>query len=227
MEFVCEECGERGECFPSQKRRFCSLSCKGRWFGKQRDSMPTKPRRGTTEPCAGCGEPLYRSRGQTDKRYCSAACRDKGFRNGIVKPCEACGAPMYIVPSTGTRRFCDRKCYEANRIKRSGTGRQHNGREVIRDHDGYLRIWEPSHPSASQGRVLEHRWVVEQSIGRLLGTAEHVHHVNGIKDDNREENLAVLAHGEHSRLTGLERQAEVESLRQEVAEYRQRFGPLT
>lgn len=102
----------------------------------------------------------------------------------------------------------------------------HNGREVIRDGGGYLRIWEPTHPAANQGRVLEHRWLVEQRLGRHLLTAEHVHHVNGVKDDNRPENLAVLGHSEHSRLTGQERNAELAAMRAELIEYRRRHGPL-
>ena len=228
MEYVCEECGKQGECFPSQKRRFCSMSCRSRSASKQRpDKMPTKPRRGTTEPCAGCGKALYRSKGQTEKRYCSRACQAMAFRKGVEKPCESCGVTMYVVPSMATTRFCGRECYEANRIKRSGIGRQHNGREVIRDHAGYLRIWEPSHPSASQGRVLEHRWVIEQSIGRHLMSDEHVHHLNGIKDDNRLDNLQVMDAQAHRLLTAAELKDQRQSEAAELAEYRRRYGALT
>lgn len=42
------------------------------------------------------------------------------------------------------------------------------------------------------GRVqAEHRYVMEQSLGRPLAKGETVHHINGVRDDNRLENLEV------------------------------------
>ena len=64
---------------------------------------------------------------------------------------------------------------------------------------GYVLIYHPKHQNAMAGYVYEHRFVIEQKIGRILESFEDVHHINGIKHDNRLINLALLTHKEHLR----------------------------
>lgn len=50
----------------------------------------------------------------------------------------------------------------------------------------------PDHPFATGKKyVFEHRLVMEQVLGRYLRPDERIHHVNGVKNDNRPENLEL------------------------------------
>ena len=57
-------------------------------------------------------------------------------------------------------------------------------------------------------RVLEHRYVMEQHLGRKLESQEIVHHKNKQKRDNRLENLEVHTVASHSKHHSLEFPAE-------------------
>lgn len=52
------------------------------------------------------------------------------------------------------------------------------------------------HPSANgRGWMLEHRYIMQQQLGRLLESHERVHHKNGVRNDNRPENLELWTVG--------------------------------
>jgi hypothetical protein len=81
---------------------------------------------------------------------------------------------------------------------------------LITKSDGYRLIWvSENDPFSSmrdvRGYTYEHRYVIARKIGRPLSPEELVHHLNGVKGDNRPENLELVNQTEHRLITILEK----------------------
>jgi len=125
--------------------------------------------------------------------------RSLGRDAEIPVQCGICGQirtmPAYQIPRSGFTGYC---------VDCARTGyRSHfwkGGR--FRHPSGYFLVrLTPDHPlydmADDHHLVPEHRLIMAEHIGRPLRDDEIVHHRNGIKDDNRLENLELLARRLH------------------------------
>ena len=110
----------------------------------------------------------------------------------ITRVCDYCGKEFHTYACYDKRnrkhRFCDKQCEAAFRTK--STRDDWQGGHISKS-TGYKTI------CVSGKQVDEHRLIMEKHLGRRLETYEHVHHINGIKTDNRIENLKLTTRWEH------------------------------
>lgn len=132
---------------------------------------------------------------QTRSRFCSRVCKDlanttKGTEKRV---CRHCGNhfdfSLKMAPwNAGV--YCSRNCHHAHARAESIGRTKTTG-------DGYTVVRQPNHPDAQVGGwVLEHRLVMESIIGRRMFPNENVHHINGVRSDNRPENLELWVKGQ-------------------------------
>ena len=67
--------------------------------------------------------------------------------------------------------------------------------------EGHRYLYLPYHPNAKpNGYYAEHRFVMEQSIGRLLKSGEVVHHIDKNGLNNSQDNLLLTNPSEHGKI---------------------------
>lgn len=119
-----------------------------------------------------------------------------GYRRNKKLTCQICGKQFLSYRST--TKSCSKECYKSvcfNKQFRGGKTKK----------NGYIKVYSPHHPISDGNYVMEHRLVMEKHIGRFLNSDEIVHHINGIRDDNRISNLQLLTKSEHTALHHKER----------------------
>jgi hypothetical protein len=132
------------------------------------------------------------------KGYCQCGCGEKtsiakrNFKGrGLIK-----GEPVNYIQ------------YHAHKGINKGTNNHNwNGGKTVLG-KGYVYIRCMGHPRANSKGYIPESWAtVEKAIGRELHLGAIIHHVNGIKNDNRPGNLVVCPNEKYHRMLHVRAQA--------------------
>lgn len=143
-------------------------------------TMGSKP---VTKVCVRCHKPFESKASHEQRRkYCSHACQyaaktEKALEDRI---CAFCGN-KFKCSRYKDIKHCSRTCSNRGMAKTKRIG--HVNKQGYRSF-GYATDGKPR-------SYLEHRLVMAKHLGRELKSYENIHHKNGVKDDNRIENLEI------------------------------------
>lgn len=216
---TCLHCGKDFMAKPKEAatRKFCSGPC----YHAHETTKGSRAVERQEFTCKTCGKPFQRAPGELRSYvkqfgrpplYCSIPCSAVGRRADaeakLVMNCIHCGKTIENKRTAAGflrgRALCSTECRSEHRKKIAaqrfldGKGGRHRKR------GGYIWMYIPANLSSTgkKREMLEHRYVMEQHIGRELRPEETVHHKNGVRDDNRIENLELFSsrHGPGQRV---------------------------
>ena len=188
----------------SSLQKYCSNRCKQLSTLRKARGVPINHEDPKQKQCAVCLKIFNVKRSYSHQKYCSRKCgglayarRIRNFPealgNGI---CAVCGKE-YKKRRANNHSYCGHKC------KKLAVSRKFYGKPVFGplkfkrgegslSNSGYRTLTRHGHPNSSKrGQILEHIYVMSNHLGRPLHKHESVHHKNGIRDDNRIDNLEL------------------------------------
>ena len=185
--------------------------------------------RGAELVCCICGEKFKVPPSRAHKATtCSHKCSVVYRAQGLMRPqesftCKACGLTVLTHKShASVRVYCSKKCMDGHSAFREKISERTRGENnamwkggVTERLDGYLYEICYGHPLAHNGKVLQHRLIVERHLLKtnpssacLVQMGDNwyldpklvVHHKNFDRKDNRIENLQIMTKADHQGL---------------------------
>lgn len=218
VDLTCQNCSKPFRVKPKDAaRKYCSITCmRERETSVGRVVSQIQPLHFT---CRQCGadftmKPSYaaalRKKWGRDPLYCSTRCMGDAKKLPDAEwqvSCVQCGKPMPIQRRPGgtinrQKRLCSTECRSA--FRRLDYQAKHPDQVPTRNRykNGYWRVVIPGKNGGPSREVFEHRYVMEQHLGRPLLPAETVHHVDGDRGNNSLGNLELFSsrHGPGQRV---------------------------
>lgn len=187
------------------KTHFCSPKCHIEYQNKNSTSVEVE--------CNFCGKKHFKFRNDSIRNknnFCSKKC----MQSKVILQCKICNKDFRKAGFHKNHAMCHscyiKDFYVKNPDKLDNTRKRNRVRQrVINgipvdlpirsrkingyvDANGYKIVYKDIIENTWKcGRIHEHIWVMSQHLGRHLIKGETVHHKNGIKNDNRIENLEL------------------------------------
>lgn len=127
------------------------------------------------------------------KRFCSERCQRANRYAGLraeLPPRMTCTVADCLEYQLA-KGLCRRHYQQMKRTGQVGVPDPLKSWRYVDNQSGYVFLALPEPGSSRRRKVAEHRHVMEKSLGRRLHAWENVHHINGVRDDNRLENLEL------------------------------------
>ncbi len=128
-----------------------------------------------SHPCTNCGTPTE-CEGTLERELCQCGC-------GLPAPIAGWTDPRRGNVKGQPQRFI------LGHYARTKTKHDLHTRKMLK---GYVHLYAPNDPNAhTNGFIAEHILVAQAALGKPLPTRSVVHHVNGVRTDNRNSNLVI------------------------------------
>jgi len=200
---ICQACCLKFEPHVKKKanQKYCSQKCNA--YYNRRINSQQHPHFTVIKKiiCKSC-EKQFNQRAGIYHEYCSDECLSKNKKEKSVCELKKCNCQLcesiFTTKNNLTAKYCSDKCRSLARYRKmtgypvkSPRVRSQYGNGYV-NKCGYRAIYR-DHPNANSRTkiILEHVFVMSEMIGRPIRKGETVHHKNGVRHDNRPENLEL------------------------------------
>jgi HNH endonuclease len=200
MIILCKKCKVEKD---SKYKYYCRSCYQSEWIKNIPDKICiecSKIFKLSGEICHSC---LNWKRRQAHRQKACSQCNRKGLVHVLINP------PLCSFCDRKNREKADPSLIEKRRKMIRDSGRRKKGTDLNaavrrsngtwKTKSGYVMTYKKGHPNSnSNDCILQHVLVMSDHLGRPLKDKENVHHKNGIRDDNRIENLELWHKGQCS-----------------------------